>query len=181
MLNSSYNHLKIAFNRHIYFFAAACTTIIIRKTCILWKWLDLFFVSCRNLYQPQKLLSVNTLDIEHLHVHTLQRDLEPDLDLQEFPPAKDQPVRETSSTHDMDTHAVFPIIAFLGTALVILFMLNQYYKVRSKPKRKRPRNLKKFTSSMFYGYKVPSVWNKDIPMAGDNVDISIDEEERLII
>lgn len=60
-----------------------------------------------------------------------------------------------SYTQDVDTSTVFPALAFLGTALVVLFMLNQYYKGRSKPKRKRPR-MKKF-HSLVYGTKVPSV------------------------
>lgn len=113
-------------------------------------------VHCRNLYQPQKLLSVNSLDIGHLPVHSVQRDLEPDNDLQDHE-VREQILPDNHFSHDMDRHAVFPIIAFLGMALVVLFMLNQYYKGRSKPKHKRPRNMKKFPTTMMYGYKVPSV------------------------
>jgi hypothetical protein len=70
-----------------------------------------------------------------------------------------QPVHDESHGHsytrDVDSFTVFPALAFLATALVVLFLLNQYYKGRSKPKRKRPR-MKKFHNLM-YGYKVPSV------------------------
>lgn len=118
--------------------------------------LDFWYLICRNLYQPQKLLSVNSLDIGHLPVHSVQRDMEPEVEIHE-PHSPDQILPDNGFSHDMDKHAVFPIIAFLGMALVVLFMLNQYYKGRSKPKHKRPRNMKKFPTSMMYGYKVPSV------------------------
>lgn len=113
----------------------------------------------RTLYQPQKLLSINSFDAVNLDVMAGPK---ANLIVESNSAIKDLPSRVVddkspghSYTEDVDTSTVFPALAFLGTALVILFMLNQYYKGRSKPKRKRPR-MKKFHNLM-YGYKVPSV------------------------
>lgn len=56
----------------------------------------------------------------------------------------------------MDSAGVYPVIAFVGTGLVMLFLLNQYYKGKTKPKKKRPR-LKKL-HHLVYGNKMPGVW-----------------------
>lgn len=118
-------------------------------------WLNFFF---RNLYQPQKLLSINNFDAGGLGViggHKGGLLVEPESAMKDEPSHVDDKSSGISYTKDVDTSTVFPALAFLGTALVVLFMLNQYYKGRSKPKRKRPR-MKKFHGLM-YGTKVPSV------------------------
>jgi len=64
---------------------------------------------------------------------------------------------------ELDSWSVFPVLAFLGTALVLLFMVNQYYKTRSKPRRKKQRGTTgtgKRYSHMVYGgggFKPPAV------------------------
>ncbi|XP_045191862.2 membrane-bound transcription factor site-1 protease-like [Mercenaria mercenaria] len=111
-----------------------------------------------NLYQPQKLLSINNFDAVNLNVMGGPKEnfmSESESAIKDLPNQVEQKSPGQSYTQDVDTSAVFPALAFLGTALVVLFLLNQYYKGRSKPKRKRPRT-KKFHNLM-YGYKVPSV------------------------
>ena len=87
----------------------------------------------------------------------------PDLPMPVLPPGggiKDSPGvgweplpgHHTAITDNMVT--VFPVLAFLAVVLVLFFLLNQLYKIRGKPRRKRPR-LKKI-HHMVYG-KVPSV------------------------
>ena len=116
--------------------------------------------ACSNLYQPQKLLSIHGLEAPHLSLGTGHRDDhldEVESAIREAPGrAQDtgQPGAR-SLAQDVDGSTVFPALAFLGTALVVLFLLNQYYKGKSKPRRKRPRINKKFHT--MYGYKVPSV------------------------
>lgn len=116
-----------------------------------------------NLYQPQKLLSINGFESPHLNIEAGFQP--PDLleNGENLVVDKLETNLDTLSqgagslTQDMDKSTVFPALAFLGTALVVLFLLNQYYRGRSKPRRKRPR-VKKFTGSgMMYGHRVPSV------------------------
>lgn len=71
-----------------------------------------------------------------------------------FPQGVDLQMKRANEIQDVDTNNVFPVVAFVATGLVLLFLLNQYYKSRSKPKKRRPR-LKKF-HQLFTG-KVPSV------------------------
>lgn len=116
------------------------------------------FTAPSNLYQPQKLLSVNNFDAGSLgsfggHKENLL--VEPESAIKDLSGHVHEQSEGLSYTHDVDTSTVFPALAFLGTAFVVLFMLNQYYKSRSKPKRKRPR-MKKFNSLM-YGSRIPSV------------------------
>lgn len=66
----------------------------------------------------------------------------------------DPAIRAPTNSQELDTGTVFPALAFLSTALVLLFLFNQYYKGRSKPKRRRPR-LRKL-HQMLYG-KMPGV------------------------
>ncbi|KAL4234848.1 Membrane-bound transcription factor site-1 protease [Mactra antiquata] len=111
-----------------------------------------------NLYQPQKLLSINNFDTNNFGVLMPHEDIldREDSGIKQSPSEieEEKSVKESFST-DINTTTVFPVLAFLGTALVVLFMLNMYYKGKSKPKRKRPR-MKKFQGLM-YGYKGPSV------------------------
>lgn len=112
-----------------------------------------------NLYQPQKLLSINNLDARLFDGLAEQKGnllVEPETEVKETGHhiVEDNSV-ELSYTKDMDVFTVFPVLAFLGTAFVVLFLLNQYYKGRAKPKRKRPR-VKKFYN-IVYGSKMPSV------------------------
>ena len=51
---------------------------------------------------------------------------------------------------------VFPTIAFLGMALVLVFLVNILYKSKHKPRRRRPRTTKRF-HNVTLGVKVPSV------------------------
>ncbi|WAR11340.1 MBTP1-like protein, partial [Mya arenaria] len=106
-----------------------------------------------------KLLSVNNFDINHVPLLSLPQENMADMESE----MKELPVKEPeesesrhSHKHEVDRNTFFPALAFLGTALVILFMLNQYYKRRSKPRRKRPRAQK--YSNLMYGrtYKSPS-------------------------
>lgn len=113
-----------------------------------------------NLYQPQKLLSINNFEAAHLAIPGLPKDeepiVEPESSIRDLPGSLvEQKIYGPLYSHSMDTSTVFPALAFLGTALVVLFLLNHWYKGRTKPRRKRPR-LKKL-QHLIYGTKVPSV------------------------
>ncbi|KAJ8303462.1 hypothetical protein KUTeg_019858 [Tegillarca granosa] len=94
-----------------------------------------------NFYQQQKLLSIG-LDAP-LPIGNGRRfdDLDvPVLGIKEKPGFPDDPqLKGSKLISDVDSASVFPVVAFVGTGLVLLFLLNQYYKSKSKPKRKRPR------------------------------------------
>ena len=118
------------------------------------------FVSCRNIYQPQKLLSINGFEPANILAGAGHKDNSHD---QMKDSIKDQPgfVPEPHYSgpnlpQEVDSSTVFPALAFLGTALVVLFLVNQYYRGKSKPKRKRPR-LKKLNNLVYGGFKGPSV------------------------
>ena len=49
---------------------------------------------------------------------------------------------------------VFPTIAFLGMALVLVFLLNFFYKSKHKPTRRKKPRLRR---TLFFGTKVPGV------------------------
>ena len=80
-----------------------------------------------------------------------------------FPGIRDQPGSDQSdwdviaSTNSRlsDHMPVFPTIAFLGMALVLVFLVNHLYKSKSKPRRKKPR-LRRY-QNVTYGVKVPGV------------------------
>ncbi len=44
-----------------------------------------------------------------------------------------------SNKHSYQAAPVFPTIAFLGMALVLVFIVNHVYKAKNKPRRKKPR------------------------------------------
>ncbi|XP_052062556.1 membrane-bound transcription factor site-1 protease-like [Mytilus californianus] len=108
-----------------------------------------------NLFQQQKLLSVG-LD-EAVIIGNERKTL--DIGAQEIKEPVGLPhephFRDRHSVHNVDTAGVYPVLAFVGTGLVLLFLLNQYYKGKAKTKKKRPR-LKKLHHSV-YGTKTPGV------------------------
>lgn len=113
-----------------------------------------------NIYQPQKLLSINGFEPANILAGAGHKDNSHD---QMKDSIKDQPgfVPEPHYSgpnlpQEVDSSTVFPALAFLGTALVVLFLVNQYYRGKSKPKRKRPR-LKKLNNLVYGGFKGPSV------------------------
>ena len=116
-----------------------------------------FFSS--DIYRPQKLLSINGFESAHILPGVNNKDSAQDhlkdgfKDLPGFVP--EPHYNGPNLVHEVDSSTVFPALAFLGTALVVLFLVNQYYRGKSKPKRKRPR-LKKL-HNFVYGYKGPSV------------------------
>ena len=113
----------------------------------------------RNVYQPQKLLSINGLEAPHLIPHADVNDHlfeEPESAIKDNPGIlKEENESGLGYPQDVDKSAVFPAVAFIGMLLVLLFLLNQYYKGRSKPKRKRSR-MKKL-QNVIYGFKHPTV------------------------
>ena len=60
-----------------------------------------------------------------------------------------------AGSHLYESTPVFPTIAFLGMALVLVFIFNYIYKNKTKPRRKGPR-LRKMTR-IAIGGKYPSV------------------------
>ncbi|CAG5132157.1 unnamed protein product, partial [Candidula unifasciata] len=108
-----------------------------------------------NLYQPQniKLLSIdlNAPAVPANH---------PDVDL--GPAAGgDSPgiglqSHLSSQMLTQDRFTWFPVLAVLGTSLVALFLFNQYYRYKSRPKIRRRPKARKFTQTM-YGGKTPRV------------------------
>ena len=59
-------------------------------------------------------------------------------------------------THLYESAPVFPTIAFLGMALVLVFLVNHLYKSKNKPRRKKQRSTRKLPPTIF-GFKVPGV------------------------
>lgn len=115
-----------------------------------------FICIFRNLFQQQKLLSVRleeSLPMGRQSVEDLIESLETKEKLGYG--GAEPHVQGAGPIQDIDSNSVFPVLAFIATGLVLLFLLNQYYRGRSKPRRKRPR-LKRF-HTMLYGTKGPSV------------------------
>lgn len=115
-----------------------------------------FICIFRNLFQQQKLLSVRleeSLPLGRQSVEDLIESLETKEKLGYG--GAEPHVQGAGPIQDIDSNSVFPVLAFIATGLVLLFLLNQYYRGRSKSRRKRPR-LKKF-HTMLYGTKGPSV------------------------
>lgn len=106
---------------------------------------------CSNLYQPQKLLSIG---------------LEPPVPVMNKPGnalplgIRDSPVinwQSGSGGSVSEGLTVFPAVAFLGTILVVVFLVCHFYKFKfNKPRRKRPK-IKKIHHYLMYGSKVPGV------------------------
>ena len=109
----------------------------------------------RNLFQQQKLLSIGldeTLPLGKQSVEDLIESLETK---EKLGYGAEPHVQGGGPNQDIDSNNVFPVLAFIGTGLVLLFLLNQYYRGRSKPRRKRPR-LKRI-HTLLYGTNGPSV------------------------
>lgn len=58
-------------------------------------------------------------------------------------------------THLYESAPVFPTVAFLGMALVLVFLVNHLYKSKNKPRRKKQRTRK--LPPTIFGFKVPGV------------------------
>lgn len=114
-----------------------------------------YVIIFRNLYQQQKLLSV-VLD-EAIIIGNERKTL--DIGAQEIKepvglPHEPHFHKEKQTLHSVDHFGMYPVIAFVGTGLVLLFLLNQYYKGKAKPKKKRPRVKR---HHLVYGTKTPGV------------------------
>lgn len=66
----------------------------------------------------------------------------------------DWDVISSTNSRLSDHTPVFPTIAFLGMAFVLVFLLNIVYKNKNKPRRKKPR-LRKIAPT--FGVKMPGV------------------------
>ncbi|XP_013391143.1 membrane-bound transcription factor site-1 protease-like [Lingula anatina] len=60
---------------------------------------------------------------------------------------------KASNPRTPDGATVYPYLAFMGTALVLLFVVNHMYKNKTRPRRKKPPRLRK----MLFGGRVPGV------------------------
>ena len=60
---------------------------------------------------------------------------------------------DNGSLVDIDLGNVFPFLAFFGMAGVLIFLLNHFYRGKSKHRRKKPR-IRRFVN---YGVKTPGV------------------------
>lgn len=104
-----------------------------------------------DIYQPQRLLSI---DIES----PLNSANHPDVG---FAAARDPALLDlqphlSGPVLGQDRFTWFPVLAFLGTSLVALFLFNQYYKTKSRPKRKQRTRPRKLTQTPYSG-KMPGV------------------------
>lgn len=120
---------------------------------------------CRNLFQQQKLLSVGLDESLPLGRQSVEDLIESMETKEKIDHGAEPHIQGGGVMQDIDSNSVFPVLAFIGTGLVLLFLLNQYYRGRSKPRRKRPR-LKKI-HTLLYGTKGPSVWHKLFLVAKD--------------
>ncbi|ELT89805.1 hypothetical protein CAPTEDRAFT_228241 [Capitella teleta] len=114
-----------------------------------------------NLFRQQKLLSIGLEPALPIMPHADGEEPDPN-DLQ--PPGIRDLTRGGSganwelmgsSGRLYDSTPVFPTIAFLGMALVLVFIINHIYKGKHRPRRKRGR-LKKMPT-IFSGVKMPGV------------------------
>ncbi|XP_076111687.1 membrane-bound transcription factor site-1 protease-like [Mytilus galloprovincialis] len=108
-----------------------------------------------NLFQQQKLLSVGLdeaviIGNERKTLDIGVKEIKEPIGLPHEPHLKDR-----HSVHSVDTAGVYPVLAFVGTGLVLLFLLNQYYKGKAKTKKKRSRF--KRSNYSVYGTKTPGV------------------------
>lgn len=109
-----------------------------------------------NLYQQQKLLSVG-ID-EAIIIGNERKTL--DIGAKEIKepvglPHEPHFQKEKHSLGSVDHFGMYPVLAFVGTGLVLLFLLNQYYKGKAKPKKKKPRV--KRVHHLVYGTHEPRV------------------------
>ena len=100
-----------------------------------------------NLYKHQKLLSIGL----EPPLPALNKPLAPGI--QEQPGFNWETMPGGLPAQARDATPIFPVIAFIGTMLVLLFLINHMYKAQTKPRRKKPR-LKKLYNT---GGRVPGV------------------------
>ena len=120
----------------------------------------MYFLFPSNLFRQQKLLSVGLEPPLPILPHGGGEDGSDPLP----PGIRDTPLGGAGSADMMgvsgrlyDSTPVFPTIAFLGMALVLVFLINHFYKNKHKPRRKKVR-LKKLPSvSTYGGVKMPGV------------------------
>ena len=95
------------------------------------------FFHFRNLYKQQKLLSIG-LDSP---IQWLPQLPEGNIGgIQESFGGEDSNSNPQTGYLDApETPGVFPIMAFMGMVLVLVFIVNHMYNRKSKPRRKRPR------------------------------------------
>lgn len=112
-----------------------------------------------NLYQPQKLMSIDLDPPAMLPVNKRDNPLNlPINGIQDKPGFPDTQL-STGGSIVSDHPTFLSMLAFLSTGLVVLFLINQYYRRRSRPKRKRPRQGAKprRAQQIAYGIKMPGV------------------------
>ena len=103
-----------------------------------------------NLYKQMKLMSIGEGGIA---LPPLPREeLLPGI--QDSPGKDEWDISPNTNSRLYGNTPVFPTIAFLGMALVLVFLVNILYKNKSKPRRKKTR--RRFTNVTF-GVKVPGV------------------------
>lgn len=116
---------------------------------ILYYNISVIILFSRNLYLHQKLLAIDLDAALPILAAANQRDLLPK-GIQDAPGGRlfnwnpaaggSQLDGVPSSYGDIYNNApVFPTIAFLGMALVLVYFLTNVYKCRNKPRRKKPR------------------------------------------
>ena len=114
-----------------------------------------------NLYQPQKLMSIDLDPPALLPVNKRDNPLNlPINGIQDKPGFPDSQLSSSGGSIVSDHPTFLSMLAFLSTGLVVLFLINQYYRRRSRPKRKRPRQAAKprRTQPMgAFGLKIPGV------------------------
>lgn len=109
-----------------------------------------------NLYQPQKLMSIDLEAMLPLNKHD-DNPLNPHISGIKDRPGYPADAQISGPQLVQDHSNFFPVLAFLGTGLVILFLLNQYYRSKSRPKRKRPKMRKSLHNTSHSGPKMPGV------------------------
>lgn len=109
-----------------------------------------------NLYQPQKLMSIDLEAMLPLNKHD-DNPLNAHIGGIKDRPGYPADAQISGPQLIQDHSNFFPVLAFLGTGLVILFLLNQYYRSKSRPKRKRPKMRKPLHNTSHSGPKMPGV------------------------
>ncbi|XP_041376922.1 membrane-bound transcription factor site-1 protease-like [Gigantopelta aegis] len=104
-----------------------------------------------NLYQHQKLMSVGGLDAPLPPLNKLGNPMQPHMGRINDKPGSMLNFQFKGSQLVQDSSNFFPVIAFIGTGLVLLFLVNQYYRGRARPKRKRPKPRR--LQQLIYGVK----------------------------
>jgi len=107
-----------------------------------------------NLYKQQKLLSIG---LEQPIPWMPQIPDSKMAGIQESFGGEDSNPVQSGYLDTPETPGVFPIMAFMGMVLVLVFFVNQLYKSKSKPRRKRPRLKRMQIHQPPQGIKMPGV------------------------